>query len=355
MEMNRPQPESLELAPRRAWDGYLVGPENAVAHAAALGLVRRDPTASSPLLVVGRSGAGKSRLLRELLAHWRERHPDAAAELWTGETFANARREEWDRLRERGHELELLMIDGLDPIVRLSPAAGMLEHLVESLDRAGSKIVLTMSRTGDAALRWPPRLRSLLSAGMTVRLELPGAEMRRRFLLGQLTERGGIALGAEVIDALADAARDFRMLEGWVTRLAFAARQRLIPRSGPEADRAALTLVGDELQGTPYSPPSVEEIAKIVARAFAVPLRELLGPARRRSLVVPRHLAIYLARVHTGASFATLGRVFGTRDSKTIRHACVAAAARLQADPLLAAKAEALLAELPGLAARSER
>jgi chromosomal replication initiator protein len=158
-----------------------------------------------------------------------------------------------------------------------------------------------------------------------------------------------------VIDALADAARDFRMLEGWVTRLAFAARQRLIPRSGPEADRAALTLVGDELQGTPYSPPSVEEIAKIVARAFAVPLRELLGPARRRSLVVPRHLAIYLARVHTGASFATLGRVFGTRDSKTIRHACVAAAARLQADPLLAAKAEALLAELPGLAARSER
>jgi chromosomal replication initiation ATPase DnaA len=88
------------------------------------------------------------------------------------------------------------MIDGLDPIVRLSPAAGMLEHLVESLDRAGSKIVLTMSRTGDAALRWPPRLRSLLSAGMTVRLELPGAEMRRRFLLGQLTERGGIALGA---------------------------------------------------------------------------------------------------------------------------------------------------------------
>jgi chromosomal replication initiator protein len=59
--------------------------------------------------------------------------------------------------------------------------------------------------------------------------------------------------------------------------------------------------------------------------------------------VAPRHLAMHLSRILTGKSYQAIGTYFGGRDPATVRHACRAAAARLAADPALAAAATALL------------
>ena len=46
---------------------------------------------------------------------------------------------------------------------------------------------------------------------------------------------------------------------------------------------------------------------------------------------------MYLARSHSGTSFAAIGTYFGGRDPATVRHACKAAVLRLDANPALAA------------------
>ena len=75
-----------------------------------------------------------------------------------------------------------------------------------------------------------------------------------------------------------------------------------------------------------------------MAARFGVRLGDLRGHrAARRSVVEARHLAMHLARLATGLSFAAIGAYFGGRDPATVRHACRAAAARLAADPALAA------------------
>ena len=71
-------------------------------------------------------------------------------------------------------------------------------------------------------------------------------------------------------------------------------------------------------------------------------LRDLRAPTRRKSVAEPRHLAMHLARLHTGLSFHRIGVYFGGRDPATVRHACRAAADRLASDPSLAAASESL-------------
>jgi chromosomal replication initiator protein len=105
---------------------------------------------------------------------------------------------------------------------------------------------------------------------------------------------------------------------------------------------ATLDEVPDEPGAVPGAP-CIEAIAKAVAARFGVSLRELRSATRRAAVVGPRHLAIYLARIHTGRSFAAIGAYFGGRDPATIRHACAMAEARLAADPALAARVNALL------------
>ena len=83
--------------------------------------------------------------------------------------------------------------------------------------------------------------------------------------------------------------------------------------------------------------PTIEQVARAVASRFGVRVSALRGPGRQASVVEARHLAMQLARLHTGLSFAAIGAYFGGRDPATVRHACKAAAARIAADPSLAA------------------
>jgi chromosomal replication initiator protein len=65
-----------------------------------------------------------------------------------------------------------------------------------------------------------------------------------------------------------------------------------------------------------------EKILREVARYYNVKVNDLVGDRKLKGIVVPRQVAMYLARKHTNLSFPDLGRAFGGRDHSTIQHAC---------------------------------
>jgi chromosomal replication initiator protein len=311
------------------WDGFLVGSENALAFAAAQALARGEPVAAAPLVVHGPSGSGKSRLLAGLVAERLRRRPGAAvAHLDAAELIAPAG-DAPPATRLDG--VELLALDDLAALGRAPARLGELAGTLDALHAAGGVAVVTASEPPAAwPARWPARLVSRLRGGLVVGLRPPGPELLRRHALDR-ARAFGLALSPETLDALA-AAGGFREVDGRLARL------RLAARLGDETD------AGDDPPAPTTTDPdaAIAAIARRVARRFGVRLADLRGPDRRAALVLPRHLAVYLARRHTGASFARLGRYFGRRDTRTIRHACAAAAARLQADPALAAAARSI-------------
>ncbi len=354
--------------PAHPWDGYLAGPENELAMAAARAIARGEHAGLSPLVVHGPSGVGKSRLLAGLVAERLLRQPGAAVAHLDAETFgasyaeaaggggrsadieAGGSGEGWATLRGRLRAVDLLILEDLEGLARVPSARDELAHTLDALEAAGAAVAVS-ARTPPSTWprrEWPGRLIGRLQGGWTVRIDPPGPSSRRRYLLEHAGARG-LLLQAGAVERLAGAADGYRTLEGWLARLALEAR--LDPRSGTAAaktkarplDAAAVeTILADEVSLAAPSA-SIDGIARSVAERLGVRLSVLRGPSRHSSVVVARHLAMHLARMATGASFAAIGEYFGGRDPATVRHACRASAGRIAEDPAMAAVAAALV------------
>ena len=64
--------------------------------------------------------------------------------------------------------------------------------------------------------------------------------------------------------------------------------------------------------------PTVREIQRAVAAHHGLSLKQLLAPTRKRRVIVPRHMAMYLARHMAGKSYQSLAKMFGHRDHTTV-------------------------------------
>ncbi len=340
------------------WDGYVTGPENELAMAAAQAMARGDHEGISPLVVHGASGVGKSRLLAGLVAERLRREPGSAVAHLDAETFAAACVEAageaseggWPAVRDRLRGVDLFVLEDLEGLERSPSARDELAHTLDALEIAGAAVVVS-ARTAPGTWprrEWPARLVNRLLGGLTVRIDPPGLASRRRYVL-HAAGQNGVTLQAEAVERLAEAADGYRIIDGWIARLALEDRlgQTSRGRGGSGSRRArgqaraldpetvAAILAEETLLADPAS--TIDAIARAVAARFGVRLGVLRGPSRRASIVEARHLAMHLARTHTGSSFAVIGAYFGGRDPATVRHACQAAMVRINADPALAA------------------
>jgi len=333
-------------APAGPWDGYLVGPENALAQAGALALARGETDGVSPLVVHGAAGSGKTRLLAGLVAERLIRRPESAVAHLEAEAFAAACAEAtlrpggWAEVRDRFRRLDLFVLDDVHALERAPWAMAELAHTLDALDAHGAAVAIgAREAPGRWPAGWPSRLVNRLVGGLAVRVDPPGLETRRRYLL-ERARALGLTLPAEAVEPMAEAADGFRTLDGWLAQVGLASR---VGRRMPDLD-----LVAPILQSDPVGdPPSLDAIARAVASAFGLRARDLRADTRRAAVVEARHLAMHLARAHTPSSFRAIGAFFGNRDAATVRHACKAAADRLAADPALAATAFALARSWP--------
>jgi chromosomal replication initiator protein len=323
-----------------AWDGFLTGPENALAWASAQALARGEEVGISPLVVHGPSGVGKTRLLEGLVAERVSRWPGSSVAHLAAEAFAALCAEAnevhlgWGEVRARFRGLDLFVLDDVQALERAPLALEELTHTLDALGDVGAAVAVS-ARVGPGQWSgWPRRLVNRLLGGLVVGIEPPGLLSRRRYLLDRARARG-INLAAGAVDALAEAADGYRTLDGWLARLGLAAR---IERRPLDLGLVEALLAGD---GT-IAPVDIDEIARAVSARFGVRVRELRSDSRRKAIAGPRHLAMHLARAATGLSFVAIGNYFGRRDPATVRHACRMAAERLAADPALAAAVDTL-------------
>ncbi len=347
------------------WDGYLSGPENELAMAAAQALVCGKRDGVSPLVVYGPSGVGKSRLLAGLVAEWLRRHPGTSVAYLDAESFIAACLEAvaiaggvgWSALRGRFRSVNLFVLENIEGLERGPLARDELAHTLDALDATGAAVVFS-ARSAPGTwphCTWPRRLINRLLGGLAAPIATPGLLSRRRYIL-QHASQHGVALQFDAVETLAEATDSYRTLEGWLSRLALGAR--LEHQQANRGTGQARASVGQ--LSTAYSRSvslnsgqvakiladeshlveplmTIDSIAQRVAKRFSIRLSILRGPSRRATIVLARHLAMYLARTFTGSSFTAIGIYFGGRDSATVRHGCKATVLRLKKDPVLAA------------------
>lgn len=100
---------------------------------------------------------------------------------------------------------------------------------------------------------------------------------------------------------------------------------------------------------------TVALIVKVAAKVFGLTLAEITGPSRRRVVVYPRQVAMYVARTLTGCSLPEIGRRFGGRDHTTALHACNRIERRRKVEPGVATDVLRLVDAISATGARMVR
>lgn len=86
----------------------------------------------------------------------------------------------------------------------------------------------------------------------------------------------------------------------------------------------------------------IEDIQRVVSKHYNVTKADLLSARRTRTIVRPRQIAMYLAKVMTPRSLPEIGRRFGNRDHTTVLHAVRKIEEMARADYSLAQELELL-------------
>lgn len=324
---------SSSLPAGKTFDHFVVGTCNQFAHAAARS-VADDPTGVryNPLFIYGGTGLGKTHLMVSVGHHRCTVAPSTrvlyvTAEQFTNELIESLRFKRMTEFRDKyRHGVDLLLMDDVQFVTGKERTQEELFHTFEWLRERGKQIVFTADVLPREIRGFEPRLRTRCESGMLADMQPPDLETLMA-ILHEKAEASGRVLPAEVAAYIAARVRgSIREIEGVVHRIdALCTLYRQEPTIG--FLRAHLGHV------LPDGPPSPEpdDIIREVASAFQVQVGQLLGRGRARHIARSRHVAMFLVRKHTGASYPEIGRRF-RRDHTTIQHGYRKIEAALQTD-----------------------
>jgi chromosomal replication initiator protein len=336
------------LDPRYTFDSFIDGASNRVALAAARTIAEAGSSAVrfNPLFIHASVGLGKTHLLQAIAAAALQRQEKARVVYLTAEyfmwRFATAIRDNKAlSFKEQLRDIDLLVIDDMQFLQGKSIQHEFC-HLLNTLLDSAKQVVVAADRAPSELESLDVRVRSRLQGGVALEVVAPDYEMRVEMLRRRLTAAQVEDPSLNIDDdILAHVARTVtgsgRELEGAFNQLLF--RQSFEPNLS--IDRV------DELLGhlTRVGEPKrirIEEIQRIVARHYNVSKQDLLSNRRTRTIVKPRQVAMYLAKMLTPRSLPEIGRRFGGRDHTTVLHAVRKIEDLVGADTKLAQELELL-------------
>jgi len=309
------------LNPRYAFESFVVGQSNRLAHAASLAVVDLPGTAYNPLFLYGGVGLGKTHLLHAIGNAVTQRGGDViyvSSESFTNELIESIRQHRTDDFRGKFRNARVLLVDDVQFIGGKERTEEEFFHTFNAIHDAGGQIVLSSDRPPKAMHVLEDRLRSRFEWGLMADIQPPDFETRIAILRSKLHGPVIGAVPSEVIAFIAQKVQsNIRELEGCLNRLLAQARHLKQPVTVELAAQALHDLVAPGPAGRRATP---NALLTAVARYFDVDVESLKGRSRHKQVVVPRQVAMYLLREDAHLSTPEVGRLLN-RDHTTVLHA----------------------------------
>jgi chromosomal replication initiator protein len=325
IEPARPQQDSATnfLNPRYTFANFIVGSANRLAHAASLSVAERPGHAYNPLFLYGGVGLGKTHLMHAVgnavVARFpRKKVVYATSEKFTNEFITSIQQGKVEDFRNRYRKIDLLLVDDIQFIADKERTQEEFFHTFNAIHEDGKQIVISSDRPPKAIASLEERLRSRFEWGLIADLTQPDLETRIAILRAK-AEEGAVPIGSDVIEFIArKVVSNIRELEGALNRIVAYASMGAMP--------ITIELAQAVLSNVLYNPKkrvvTPERITQAVADYYGVDPEVLRGQRRDKSVVVPRHIAMFLMREETEVSLLRIGAELGGRDHSTVLHAC---------------------------------
>lgn len=309
------------LNPRYTFETFVIGPYNELAHAAAQAIVKK-PVAYNPLFIHGNTGHGKTHLIQAVGNHIKHTNRDKKVMYVTAERFSNdivtgIQTGKITQVKEKYRKYDVLIMDDIQFVSNKDKSQEELFHVFNSLYDNNKQIIFSSDKHPNLMNGIEDRLRSRFGMGMTVDIPAPDFESRIAILKAKAKSYHNMELTAEVVEHIAESvAGNIRELEGVLNSIVC---QMQLKNRELSLNEIRVFL---RANNRPKKSVSIKEIVKMVADYYRIEEESIYEKTRKKEVIKPRQVAMYILREDFSISYPSIGQKLGGRDHTTVIHSC---------------------------------
>ncbi|MDZ7798840.1 MAG: chromosomal replication initiator protein DnaA [Patescibacteria group bacterium] len=313
----------FNLNPKYTFSNFIVGKGNELAQAACSAVAEKPGIVYNPLFLYGGVGLGKTHLMQAIGNDIVKNHPKKKVIYVTCEKFTN----EFIQTVSKGNagdfkntyrSVDILLIDDIQFLANKERTQEEFFHTFNTLHQTNKQIVVSSDRPPKSIPALEHRLVSRFEWGMIADIGQPDLETRIAILEKKCKEKN-YKLKPEIINYIAsNIEKNIRELEG--------ALNRIIAYHHLNNHEPTLESTKKLLSSVKANPKkgglTSKNIINIVMKFYDISSDNLMGSSRKKELVYPRQIAMYLLREELKSSYPSIGEDLGGRDHTTAMHAC---------------------------------
>lgn len=315
------------------FENFVIGDSNRMAYSMAVNVAELPgKTPLNPLFIYGKSGLGKTHLMRAIQNYICETQPYLrtvyvdSAELLSDYMDASAAHDKekssYRNFKTHYEDADVLLIDDIQYLQGKKQTLDIVFQIFNKLISQGKQIVLSADRA-PKNIDIDERYHSRFNQGGTIDIQPPEVETKlgivRSFIDEYRTTEGGeyFSVPEDIQEYIAEnSSSNIRELKSAVTKVIY----QMTYFNNPHITVGEVrTLLENHFSGGNSRNLTVEDIQKEVETFFKIKHSDLVGKSRTRNVAYARHIAIYLCRTLLDLPFGEVGKRFN-RDHSTVMH-----------------------------------
>jgi chromosomal replication initiator protein len=308
------------LNSRYTLSAFIVGPSNELAFAAAEAIVNNVGRKYNPFFVYGGVGLGKTHLIQaignEILKCYggKIKPKYVSSEQFARDVLWGIKNKRMEDVKKKYRDIDVLIVDDIQFIGGKEKMEEEFFHTFNALYENNKQIIISSDKPPQAIPILEDRLRSRFEGGFVADIGYPEYEVRMAIIKNRLQEVNR-ELPDSVVDLIARRCKkNIRELEGILKKILFQQERK----NGEISEKIAEEIILKATQGVGKRV-SDAQILKVVADFFNITVEDILSRNRRKEIVEPRQIAMYLLRDISDVSYPSIGEKMG-RDHTTAIH-----------------------------------
>ena len=316
------------------FENFVTGKTNRFAFITATKVAESPVVTVNPLYIFGDVGLGKTHLMTAIGHYILDKNPSlnviyTTAQQFTEDYFNATTKKNPAAMQEFSDyykSADVLLVDDIQFLANKNATQEEFFKLFEFLYSQNKQMIITSDRKAEELENIMARLKSRFSWGNPVDIQKPDLDLRKAIISQKL--KSLISNPEDVSeDAICFIAEHFynniRELEGALRRfinycVAFCIEYTL--ENAKTALESLIISAPEEIENTDFK--YIDNIKKAISKYYSISISDLSSTTRKKEVVFPRQIAIYIIRNKFNIPLKRIGDYFGSRDHTTIAHAC---------------------------------
>ena len=316
------------------FENFVIGESNRMAYSMAVAVAEEPGRPMlNPLFIYGRSGLGKTHLMRAIQNYVNEAYPHLktvyvdSADFLSGYVDATVahdkQKSSFKNFKNQYQDADILMIDDIQYLQGKDQTLDIVFQIFNKMVDEGKQVVLSADRA-PKNITMDERYQSRFNSGGTFDIQPPEVETKLGIIKSFVeeyratTDYAEFELPEEIERYIAEnSSSNIRELKSAVTKVIY----NMTSMNNTELTTEDVArILENHFSGGTMKKLVVGDIQKQVEMYYDVTHADLVGQKRSRKIVYARQIAIYLSRQMLNLPYNSIAKSFGGRDHTTIMY-----------------------------------